>query len=89
LLENLVLYASHFWPTGHGLHTPVLGFWKNEHCFPYLKADARELLCITVTLAPLEGVFDVAVSMLRHPETTTKRVKLMTLGITAIEIQLD
>jgi len=37
--------------------TPALGFWKNEHRFPYLKAAARELLDMTATLAPSERVF--------------------------------
>jgi len=51
---------GHFWPAGNGLHTSVLGFWKNEHCFPYLKAASRELLCITATSAASERVFGVA-----------------------------
>jgi len=33
------------------LHTPVSGFSKNEHHFPYLKAAARELLGMARTSA--------------------------------------
>ena len=38
------------------LGIPVLGYWKNEDCFPYLKAVARELQGMTATLALSERV---------------------------------
>jgi len=59
---------GHFWPASHGLHTPVLGVWKNEHRFPYLKAAAREFLCMTTTSAASERVFGVAAQSRRHGE---------------------
>jgi len=37
------------------LPSPVLGYSKNEH--RYLKAAARELMCMTATSAPSERVF--------------------------------
>jgi len=46
------------WPSDNkGLKTPVSGFWKNEHRFPYLKAAVRDLLDLTVTSTPSERVF--------------------------------
>jgi len=72
-----------FGPVGHGLNTPVLGFWKNQHRFPYLKAAARELLVMTATSAPSERVFGVAATMLHRPEPTKERVEPKNLGITA------
>ena len=54
-----------FGPAGHKLHIPVLGFWKNEHRFPCLKAAARELSMAAIS-APSERVFGVA--MLCRPE---------------------
>jgi len=42
------------------LGTHILGYWKNEHRFPYLKAAARELLGMTATSALSEWVFSHA-----------------------------
>jgi len=42
------------------LEIPVLGYWRNEHRFPYLRAAARELLDMTATSAPPERVFSHA-----------------------------
>jgi len=39
------------------LRTTVLGYWKKEQCFPYLKATRRELLGMSATSAPSERVF--------------------------------
>jgi len=79
---------GHFCPAGHGSHTPVLRIWINEYRFPHLKVAAREL-GIRSTSAPPEQVFGVAATMQRWPESTKARVEPTTLGVTAIEIQLD
>jgi len=42
------------------LPNPVLGYLKNEHHFPYLKAAAREFLGMTATSALSERVFSHA-----------------------------
>ena len=39
---------------------PVLGYSKNEHHFPYLKATAKDLLGMTATSALSERVFSHA-----------------------------
>jgi len=70
------------------LHIPVLGFWKNEHRFPYLKAAAGEL-DMTAISAPSERVFGVAATMLRRPEPTKEGGELTILSIKAIRIHLD
>jgi len=41
-------FAGWVWPAGRSLEDPVLGYWKNEHRFPYLKTAARELMGMTV-----------------------------------------
>jgi len=71
------------------LHTPVLGVLKNVYRFPCLNAAGRELLGMKATSAPSERVFSVPATMLRRPEPTKERVEPKTLGITAIEIQLN
>jgi len=50
-------FAGWVWPAGRSLEDPVLGYWKNEHRFPYLKTAARELMGMTVTSVPAERVF--------------------------------
>jgi len=68
------------------LQTPIVRFWKNKHHLPDLKAAARELLGVIATSALSEQVFGVAVTML---EPTKETVEPTTLGITAIQIELD
>jgi len=61
-----------------------------EHCFPYVKAAARERLDMTTTSTPSERVVVVAAgAMLQGLEPTKEGVEPTTLGITAKGIQLD
>jgi len=46
--------------SGKCLEIPVLEHGKSGHCFPYLKAAARELLGMTARSAPSERVFSHA-----------------------------
>jgi len=48
---------------------------KNRHRFPYLKAAAWELMCMTVTLAALEQVFGVAAPIRVARSTSWQGVK--------------